>query len=73
MNFQTAIAKAKRLTPQKISSDLFKFIRTLEEELTAYNRATLFEDSQDVDGKPIGFYSPATTLINGKDYRKTKR
>ena len=62
-NFQQAIAKAKRLTPQKVKSDLFKFIRTLEEELAAYNRATLFEDSEDVDGKPIGFYSPGTEIL----------
>lgn len=61
--FQQAIAKAKRLTPQKVRTDLFKFIRTLEEELAAYNRATLFEESQDVDGKPIGFYSPGTEII----------
>lgn len=62
-NFQTAIKKAQRLTPQKVKTDLFAFIRTLEEELAAYNRATLFEDSEDVDGKPIGFYSPGTEIF----------
>lgn len=62
-NFQTAITKAQKLTPRKISNDLFNFIRTLENELAAYNRATLFEDSQDVNGKPIGFYSTGTEIM----------
>lgn len=62
-NFQTAKKKAQSLTRKKISNDLFGFIRTIEKELAAYNRATLFEESQDVDGKPIGFYSPGTEII----------
>jgi len=63
VGFQTALAKAKRLTPQKISSDVNKFIKSLEPELVAINRATVFEDSEDVEGNPIGFYSPATEVI----------
>ena len=55
--------RAERLTPQKIRSDLFKFIRTLENELALYNRSQLFVDSFDVHGKPIGFYSKATEEI----------
>lgn len=61
---------AKALTPQRVKRDLFAFIKTLEEELAAYNRATLNQDSEDVEGKPIGFYSAATELItNGRKKR----
>ncbi len=55
----------KTLTPQKIRSDLFAFIRTMERELAQINRDTLNKKSQDVDGKPIGFYSQATEIITG--------
>ncbi|CAL2055976.1 hypothetical protein [Tenacibaculum sp. 190524A05c] len=59
--------RARRLRPQKIKSDLYVFIKTLEEELAAYNRATLNQDSEDVSGNPLGFYSKATELItNGR-------
>lgn len=65
--FLTLQEKAKKLTPTKVKSDLFTFIKTLEEELIAYNVATLHQDSEDIDGKPIGFYSYATELItNGR-------
>ena len=59
------IKKAEALKPQKVKSDLFQFIRSIEAELVAYNAATLKDDSQDVKGNPIGFYSRATELITG--------
>tara|TARA_R110002096_G_scaffold36129_3_gene101304 strand:+ start:2444 stop:2821 length:378 start_codon:yes stop_codon:yes gene_type:complete len=49
---------------------LFQFIRSIESELVAYNVATLRDDSQDVNGKPIGFYSRATELITGGRKKK---
>lgn len=55
--------RARKLTPQKIVEDVFKFIKSIEKELVAYNVATLHQDSEDVDGNPIGFYSTATELI----------
>lgn len=59
--------RVKKLTPSKVSNDLFAFIKLLEQELAAYNVATLNQDSQDIFGNPIGFYSPATELLsNGK-------
>lgn len=61
------IERANQLQPKKVKDDLFKFIRSIEQELIAYNVATLRDDSQDVFGKAIGFYSTATTLINGKE------
>lgn len=64
------IKKAEALKPQKVKSDLFQFIRSIESELVAYNVATLRDDSQDVNGKPIGFYSRATELITGGRKKK---
>jgi len=65
--FQEAQQIALKLTPKKIVSDTFRFIRSIEKELAAYNRSTLFDDSEDIFGKPIGFYSYATQLAtNGE-------
>lgn len=67
MDFLEAQKKARRLTPTKVKNDLFDFIRTLENEMAQYNRSRLNIDSQDIEGKPIGFYSPATEAItNGR-------
>jgi hypothetical protein len=60
------LQKSKKLTPEKIVKDVFAFIKTIEKELTAYNVATLHQYSEDVLGKPIGFYSKASELISGK-------
>ena len=62
-NFLEAQANAKKLTPQKVSKDLFNFIRTLENEMAQYNRARLNIDSEDIDGNPLGFYSKGTEVI----------
>lgn len=61
--FQQAQSKAKKLNPNKVSNDLFKFIRKLEKEFTRSNRLQLEEKSLDVNGNPIGFYSKATEFI----------
>lgn len=52
--------KVKKLSPEKIVRDVFAFIKTIEKELAAYNVATLNQNSEDIFGKPIGFYSRAT-------------
>lgn len=62
-SFLIAQNRARKLTPGKVRNDLFRFIRSIEGELAAYNRATIFEDSEDVFGKPIGFYSPGTEIM----------
>ena len=62
-NFQISQQKAKKLTPKKVETDLFNFIRTLEKELADINVDTLFNLSQDVEGNPIGFYSQGTEAI----------
>lgn len=62
--FRVLQIRAKALTPQKIKRDVFAFIRTLETELADYNRRALKDDSVDVNGNPIGFYSRATEIIS---------
>ncbi len=61
------LKRAEKLTPEKIVKDVFAFIKSIEKELAAYNVATLNQDSEDIFGKPIGFYSRATTLLTGKE------
>jgi hypothetical protein len=62
-NFEQQIAKAKQLNPDKISKALFKFIRSIEKQILDKNKEQLFENSQDIHGQAIGFYSYATELI----------
>ena len=64
-NFLEAIENAKRLTPKKISSDLFSFIRKFEKHLADENVDVIFNESKDVFGSPIGFYSKGTESITG--------
>lgn len=63
MNFQEALAKAERLSPQKINNDFFEFVKKIQKELVDYNRNALNKDSEDIYGKAIGFYSRATEEI----------
>lgn len=63
----TVQTKAKSIKPSQVRKDLFNFIRSIEQELIAYNVATLNQNSEDVFGKPIGFYSSGTEIItNGR-------
>ena len=62
---QEQLQKAKKITPQSLSKDLFKFIRSIEKEILDLERKRISEDSKDIFGKPIGFYSRATELITG--------
>lgn len=61
--FLEAQQKAKRQTPQRVKSELFRYIRTIEKELANLNKDQIHENSSDVSGKPIGFYSKATEFI----------
>tara|TARA_R110001606_G_scaffold321052_2_gene467900 strand:- start:6946 stop:7392 length:447 start_codon:yes stop_codon:yes gene_type:complete len=61
------LERVKKLSPEKIVSDVFKFIKSIEKELVAYNVATLNQDSEDIFGNPIGFYSKGTEFMtNGR-------
>lgn len=59
--------KAKKLTPKRIEADLFKFIRSIEKEFIELNKSQIRDDSQDIFGNPIGYYSFFTDhLTNGR-------
>ena len=62
-NFQEQIEKAKQLKPEKISKELFKFIRSIEKKILDKNKEQIYENSQDIHGQAIGFYSYATEQI----------
>lgn len=51
------------LNEAKITADLFAYIRSIENVLVDYNVSQINDDSKDIFGKPIGFYSKATENI----------
>lgn len=57
------LQRANKLTPEKVNQELFDFIRSIESELTALNKKQLNEESKDIYGDAIGFYSYATEVI----------
>lgn len=57
------LQKARILTSQNISDELFNFIKTIQEKFEDLNREQLFETSEDIFGNPIGYYSKATEYI----------
>jgi hypothetical protein len=61
---QEQLTKAKKLQPNKLQTDLFKFIKSIEKELLDKNKNQIFNNSKDINGKPIGFYSYATEVIS---------
>lgn len=62
-NFNQQLAKAKKLNPEKVSKALFRFIKSIEKQILDKNKEQLHEDSQDIHGQAIGFYSYATEQI----------
>jgi len=56
---------ARRITPEVISKDLFDFIQSVQQYMVDLNQKQIKEDSQDIYGDAIGFYSRATDLITG--------
>lgn len=61
---QEQLSKAKRIQPNRLQNDLFKFIRSIEKELLDKNKNQIQENSQDIFGNPIGFYSQTTEVIS---------
>lgn len=64
------LQKAKKLTPQRLQNDLFKYIRSIEKEILNKEKERISEDSKDVFGKPIGFYSYGSELASGGKKKK---
>ena len=69
MTIQQHLAKAKTITEQQITADLFVFIRSIEPELILYNQNQINVNSKDIFGRSIGFYSKATEAISGGEKR----
>lgn len=63
--FQEQLTKSKKLQPKRLQSDLFKFIRSIEKDLLDLEKKRISEDSKDIFGNPIGFYSEATEILSG--------
>jgi uncharacterized protein (UPF0335 family) len=62
-NFQQQLEKSKRIDAETVSDELFKFIKSVSALMVELNKKQINEDSQDIYGKAIGFYSRATELI----------
>ncbi len=62
-NFKQQLKKAKKLTPTRLSNDLFSFIRKIEKEIVKLNVDQINIESKDIFNKNIGFYSYATEVI----------
>lgn len=59
------LKKSKKLNKQAVSKDLFKFIRSIEKVLLELEKKRITEESKDIFGNPIGFYSPWTEALTG--------
>lgn len=62
--FDNKLIASKKLEPELVSKALFDFIKSVSKELIEYNKKQLNEDSQDIYGNAIGFYSKATEIIS---------
>lgn len=58
------LQKAKKITKDNLSKELFAYIKSIKEELIEMEKNRLFNESKDINGKPIGFYSYATEVIS---------
>ncbi len=61
--FQYQLIKANKIDANIVSKELFDFIRAISKELVELNKKQINEDSQDIYGKAIGFYSRATEFL----------
>lgn len=62
--FQEQLVKAKRLSPKKLEIALFKYIKTLDSELIKIQQDRIFNESKDIFGNALGFYSKATEILS---------
>lgn len=64
-SFHDQLEKAKSINADAVSKELFDFIKSISNLLVEMNRKQIYNDSQDIHGKAIGFYSYATEIITG--------
>lgn len=57
------LQKAKKITKDNLSKELFAYIKSIKEELIEMEKNRLFNESKDIFGDAIGFYSYATEVI----------
>jgi hypothetical protein len=60
---QQQLTKAKKLQPKKLQDDLFKFVKSIEKELIDIEKNRILNESKDIQGNDLGFYSFATEQI----------
>lgn len=60
---QQQMEKAKSLTPERVSNDLFDFLKSISKEIVEINKNKISKDSKDIFDNAIGFYSEATEYI----------
>jgi uncharacterized protein (UPF0335 family) len=65
--FHQQLERSKGVSSEIISKELFAFIKTVSEYMVELNKKQINQDSQDIYGKAIGFYSKATDILtNGQ-------
>lgn len=65
--FQEQLKRSKKINEKKLSKDLFKFIRSIRQEIVKLNVDQINKESKDIFGNPVGFYSYWTEVItNGR-------
>ncbi len=63
-NFLQLAEKAKKLTKSRLEKDLFDYIRRLEHYILDFNKYQIQDESEDIYGNALGFYSEATQDFN---------
>lgn len=61
--FQQQLKKARKINENRLSNDLFRFIKSIQSEIVKLNVDQINKDSKDVFGNPIGFYSYMTEVL----------
>jgi len=65
--FEQQLQRSQSVSSENIAKDLFAFIKTVSEYMVELNKKQINQDSQDIYGKAIGFYSKATDILtNGQ-------
>lgn len=57
------LQKSKKLNSSNVENDLFKFIKLIQNEFIQKEKDRIFNESKDIQGDDLGFYSKATEII----------
>ncbi len=63
-------ARVKKLTPDRMQKDLFKFIKSIEKNLVDRNIRQIKIESKDINGNAIGFYSYWTEVLSNGEKKQ---